>query len=708
MLLFASGRHEPRARRPTDIALVLAGLLTIVVACVLATVAADVEAAFAAAMADFPTFFDPLWLALVWAPPAWAIVIAVAAAVRGRFHLIRDMLAGVLVALSVAVTVAAIVSDDAWATLSQIADVDGPPVFPPGLITVAAAAIGVASPHLVRPARHLGRWLLAGQYVAGLFLGMAVGSGGLVALMVGLVAASAIHLVVGSPGGRPTPSRIVLALRDLGVDVDELAPARMQPEGVVRFTGRDAQGPLDVKVYGRDAWDAQLLANLWRLAWYRSSQRTARLSRLELVEHEGFVTLLSERAGVRTARLVSAGSAGQGDALVVVRPDGTPLALERPDISDDALDGLWADLTRLHGAGIVHGAIDLEHVVGRADGTLGFGDLAPATVTETVSDRLRDQAQLLALGLLVADEERTVAAARRQLGDDGVLAMLPYLQPAALPSAMRDALDDGKLELDDVRNRTLVALGAGEQPLIKLRRVSAGSLLNLALLAIAAYVLIGLFGDIDPATFVESLREASLWWLGLALVLAQVPRVPAAVSTMGSIARPLPLGPLTALQFAICYVNLAIPSTAARVAINVRFFQRFGVKPTEAMTAGVIDSVSGFIVQIALFLGLFFVSDIDLGLSFDTGELSGAATIALIALGAIVVAIAVVALVSAVASPRRCRVPPGPGGAGRAAPADQGAAALHRQRRCARSCSRWRCRPVPRRSGSTSRWRSSC
>ena len=46
---------------------------------------------------------------------------------------------------------------------------------------------------------------------------------------------------------------------------------------------------------------------------------------------------------------------------------------------------------------------------------------------------------------------------------------------------------------------------------------------------------------------------------------------------MGSIDRPLPLGPLTALQFAICYVNLAIPSTAARVAINVRFFQRFGV-----------------------------------------------------------------------------------------------------------------------------------
>ena len=58
-----------------------------------------------------------------------------------------------------------------------------------------------------------------------------------------------------------------------------------------------------------------------------------------------------------------------------------------------------------------------------------------------------------------------------------------------------------------------------------------------------------------------TLRDANWWWLAFALVLAQLPRIPAAVSTMGSIEQPLPLGPLTALQFAICFVNLAIPST---------------------------------------------------------------------------------------------------------------------------------------------------
>ena len=111
---------------------------------------------------------------------------------------------------------------------------------------------------------------------------------------------------------------------------------------------------------------------------------------------------------------------------------------------------------------------------------------------------------------------------------------------------------------------------------------------------------------------------------------------------MGSIKRPLPLGPLTTLQFAICYVNLAIPSTAARVAINIRFFERFGVPPTVAVSAGAIDGVSGFIVQIALFLLLFFWSDLDFGFEVDTDDLSGVATLALITIAVVVVAAIVV------------------------------------------------------------------
>ncbi len=392
------------------------------------------------------------------------------------------------------------------------------------------------------------------------------------------------------------------------------------------------------------------MTTLWRLAWYRGAQRTARLSRVELVEHEGFMTLLAERAGVRVPELITAGSAGQGDALVVVRPAGVAVGTDRPAVPDAAIDALWADLGRLHAAGIAHRRIDLDRVDVRTDGSLGFADLSSATVAETVEDRRQDEAQALALLFVLTGEERAVAAARRALGDDGLLEVLRYLQEAALPGGARDALHAADVDVDDARDRIRTVLGAEKQPLIRLRRVSGGALLNLALLAIAAYTLIVAFGDVDLAAFWDAVTNASWWWLAFGLVMSQLARVPAAVSTTGSLEAPLPLGPLTALQFAICYVNLAIPSTAARVAINVRFFQRFGVVPATAMTAGVIDSVSGFVIQITIFVALFFTSDLDLGLSTDTSTTSGAGTVVLIV---IAVAVALVVVLVAVAPLRR-------------------------------------------------------
>jgi glycosyltransferase 2 family protein len=644
--LFASSRSEPRARRPTDIAMAIASLLAIVVTCVLANVADDLDQAFSDVLTAFPPFLDPLWLALAWTPVVWALVLLGAALVRRRPSLARDIVGGVVLAVLLAGLVGLLAGNGAWVAVTRFGDVNGPPAFPPGVLTVASAAIAVTSPHLTRPFRHFGRWLVAGQVVGATMLGTALASGSVAAIWIGLFSAAVVHVLVGSPGGRPTSSRIEVALRELGLDVVTLAPATMQTTGVVRFTGEERNGPIDVKVYGRDAWDAQLLATLWRLAWYRGSQRTARLSRVELVEHEGFMNLLAERAGVRVPQLITAGSAGQGDALVVVRPDGAPIGTDRPPLPDDALERFWTDLDRFHGAGIAHHRIDLDRVALRGDGTIGFADLSSATVAETVHDRREDEAQALALLVALAGEDRAVASARHVLGDARLLNVLPYLQLAALPNMVRDALGDAKVDLDDVRERTRTALGAEKQDLIRLRRVTAGSLLNLALLAIAAYTLIVAFGDVDLQQFWAAVQSASWWWLAFALVMAQVPRFPAAISTTGSIDVPLPLGPLTTLQFAICYVNLAIPSTAARVAINVRFFQRFGVAPTTAMTAGVIDSVSGFVVQIGIFLTLFFTSDLDLHLTTNASSTSGSATIVLIVIGAVVLVVALVALIA--------------------------------------------------------------
>jgi uncharacterized membrane protein YbhN (UPF0104 family) len=474
------------------------------------------------------------------------------------------------------------------------------------------------------------------------FLGMTLGSGAIVALSIGALAGSVVHLVFGSPGGFPTPGRVHNALRQLGVDVDDLSQVRMRRDGVALLDGHDRAGRVSVKVYGRDAWDGEFLASVWLHLWYRDSRHSTRLKRTEAVEHEGFMTFLAARAGARVPEIMTAGRAENGDALIVARPTGRTLELGDVNLTVAEIDSLWEQLAILHAAGIGHGRIDLDRIVRHDDGTAGYGDCSSTSVQAADVDMLRDRAQLFALAVLTTDEETAVGAARRALGDHELAEALPYVQEAALPPIVRYLLDERDIGLDDVRNRLTETLGVPKPEMVRLRRVTWGSILNMALLTFAAYVLLGMLGDIDFQEFAEALQNANWWWLALALFIGQTPRIAAAFSTMGSTTHALPLGPTCALQFATCYINLTVPSSAGRVALTTRYFQRFGIPVSTALAAGFIDTLSQTVIQITLFLLIFFASDADLDLHVDTEDLSGLATIALLALIGLVVAVVVV------------------------------------------------------------------
>ena len=72
------------------------------------------------------------------------------------------------------------------------------------------------------------------------------------------------------------------------------------------------------------------------------------------------------------------------------------------------------------------------------------------------------------------------------------------------------------------------------------------------------------------------------------------------------------------LQLAMSYMNLALPSSIARLAVSVRFFQRQGVAPAIAITSGAIDSFTNTIVQVVLLVLLLIFSSATVNL--DLGE----------------------------------------------------------------------------------------
>jgi uncharacterized protein (TIRG00374 family) len=96
-----------------------------------------------------------------------------------------------------------------------------------------------------------------------------------------------------------------------------------------------------------------------------------------------------------------------------------------------------------------------------------------------------------------------------------------------------------------------------------------------------------------------------------------------------------------ALQLAISYINLAIPASAARVAVNIRFFQRHGVPPGGAMTAGAIDGFIGFVVQAALLVLLLLFSPVSLDLDVQSAA-DSAERLLVVAVGIAAVSIGVV------------------------------------------------------------------
>jgi len=392
------------------------------------------------------------------------------------------------------------------------------------------------------------------------------------------------------------------ALADLGVAAADLRYAPLSPSGVAIVLGRTDDGrSILVKVYGRDAWDGQLLTSLWSSIWNRGE--TPRVGgRLQQVEHEAFITLLAERAGVRVQPVVTAGLAEGRDAVLVIETgDARPLSeLGGDDVDDATLRRIWELDAALFRGRIAHGELDSDAVMIAPDGEPAVADLGGAAVSATGTALLADRAQLLVATALAVGVPRAVAAAQAELGGDAIAAMLPYLQPAALSRSTRRALSDASWKLDELRTDAAEAAGVEVPKLEQLRRVTIGSILMVVVIGLVAWAVISAIANVGLQNLIDEFQAADLGWLVAAIAIVPVIGVAQAFGTIGSCIRPIRFGPVLALQWAIAFIALAVPSSAARIALEIRFFGRLGLSSASAVAIGGIDSVSGFLVEVTL------------------------------------------------------------------------------------------------------------
>ena len=263
--LFATPAGEPRARRITDLLLLIASLAGLLVASAAEFPAPGFIVALTAFVRSAPGFLDTAWQISADALALFALVLLIATFVRRRMDVARDLVIAVVIATVVWLLVGRWVQGD-WPAITRSLRSAQPYVwYPSPRLALPAAVIVASAPHLTRPIRRLGRWLLTLGCIGIVALGASSMLGAVAGVLVGAFAGSLVHLIFGSSAGRPSLDHVERALMKVGVPTRSLAPANRQRAGVFEVIGEDTDGrPLIVKVYGRDAHDSALATTVWR------------------------------------------------------------------------------------------------------------------------------------------------------------------------------------------------------------------------------------------------------------------------------------------------------------------------------------------------------------------------------------------------------------------------------------------------------------
>ena len=341
------------------------------------------------------------------------------------------------------------------------------------------------------------------------------------------------------------------------------------------------------------------------------------------MEHEALITLLAERGSVPVLPVIATGTAAHGDALLVTEMTGRRLeSLHREEVSDEMLRDAWTALGQLHALGLAHGQVDGHRVVIAEDASPALADFGQGRVIATGHEQMTDRAQLLVAMALAVGHERAIHVTHVALGDAGLADVLPFLQSTVLDRETVRDVGEQDWSLKELRQLAADAVDSEPPELAKIRRVTAGGVAKLVLAALLVSGLIGAFAGVDFQEVLDELRSANVWWLLAGLALSPVVQLGQALSTIGASVQAVSYGPVLMLQYAIQFIGLAVPSSAARLALEIRFFQCVGVKAGAATSIGLVDSVSGFAIQIALILivTLSGLASLDLSTSSSTSS----------------------------------------------------------------------------------------
>ena len=478
--------------------------------------------------------------------------------------------------------------------------------FPwPALIAAATAVIVAASPWLSRPWRRAAWLTLIAAVVARLVTGTVLPMELIITVATGVTVGAAVLVVFGVPDRRIGPSEIAEALRRAGVLAASVRPAGTakgaRPFGAVTGDGRR----LFIKALGSDQRDADLLYRAYRAVRLRNVGDTRPAASLfQAVEHEALVGVMAERAGVDVPGDDRVIRVGDTALLVMEWVDGITLKLlPGEEMSDDLLVRLWAEVGKLHRAGIAHRSLRDANVMVTAASQPRIVGFSFSELAATGRQMDLDVAELLASLATLVGEDRAVTAAVRVLGPEGVAPAVPLLQPLALSAATRRAVKAQSGLLARTRSKAADASGRSAEELARVERVKPRTLLATAAAAAAFYIVLPYLAKVGSSW--HTLQSANWLWVPVVIACSVATYLASAIGMLGAVSIRLPFWATTLTQGASSFINRVSPSNVGGMALNVRFMQKAGVEPSAGVAAVGVNALAGALAH-GVLLVIFF------------------------------------------------------------------------------------------------------
>ncbi|MFD0775860.1 TIGR00374 family protein, partial [Streptomonospora algeriensis] len=435
----------PTARRPVDLLMASAGVLAI--AAVLIAVRLTTDGQETAYPAELRTLLPPSVLALVAGVANLTVIVLVAVTaverlLRREFRQIVRALAAA--AFGYGLVGAANATAYALTPAEPLPDVlvgpEAQSLFTSPLHAYLAAAVAYvrALPLGHMPRVRAAMWGGVALTSASVLLaGVTTPLSLLLTVLTAWTCAAAAAYAVGMSRPVPATGRLIRELRRFGWEPLGLTPLGGDAEGNQRYAVDTADRRLDVVLF-RSADTSGVWKRLLGAVMLRGPVAPSVLLGVQRrVEHAALMDFAARAAGAAGPRVLGIGELGLGTVALVTEHvplrtlDATPTA----ELTDEALDEVFAELALLHRNRIAHGNLNGATVGRRLNGRVVFAGLVNGAVAASPIKTSLDVAALMTVLALRVGERRAVESAIRVLGRETAAAALPFLQPAGMPFA---------------------------------------------------------------------------------------------------------------------------------------------------------------------------------------------------------------------------------------------------------------------------------